>query len=234
MKKITITLILVVAMMATVLCTSVSAYISADAEYFAETLLEIYGWYGEEGMTEADKAQWDNYIAKYGMTDEQSDAIFAASSHDEGLVGNFRTRVYTDEEKAKLQNFANEIANILGLTVGYSTGTVTFYKDGEVALSFSGISAITENGSTTTSTDVTPSTEEPTVTEPAVETEVGAEANAETTTTTETEAEETSATQVSEPVKDSTPKTGSLNLEAVLAIVSLASLVGMVVASKKN
>ena len=146
-KLIAISLVfLMVAMFATTTVKAVSGATIVD---------DVYNLGKKYGLTEADKARADRYVADNPITDEQAATIYAkaqaavqvleeAGATDVKKLG----EQLTADQKTKFEALCQEAASVLGLTLTYKDGYVEVYKDGKKIDTFTFTNKLPYTGNT--------------------------------------------------------------------------------------
>lgn len=125
MKK--VLTIMVILMLSMVLCNV--AY-CAEEESLADKLYSIGSEYG---FTTQDKVKIERYLATNEITRNQEEQIISKAQEMVEVMSKEQTKDYdslSKESQSKIKKIASEAANILGLTLEYSSRSVSIYKDG--------------------------------------------------------------------------------------------------------
>ena len=125
MKK--VLTIMVILMLSMVLCNV--AY-CAEEESLADKLYSIGSEYG---FTTQDKVKIERYLATNEITKDQEEQIISKAQEMVEVMSQEQTKDYdslSKESQSKIKKIASEAANILGLTLEYSSRSVSIYKDG--------------------------------------------------------------------------------------------------------
>ena len=132
MKKVLSILILFVLLFSLTITVNASS-----ADDLADTLYSLGSPYG---MTSSDKVRIERYLADNDVTDEQADEIIAYAEEAVAIMEEAGATSYsdlTDSQKSELKSIANAVADILGLTLTYSSGTVYVYQNGTLIEAYS-------------------------------------------------------------------------------------------------
>ena len=132
MKKVLSILILFVLLFSLTITVNASS-----ADDLADTLYSLGSPYG---MTSSDKVRIERYLADNDVTDEQADEIIAYAEEAVAIMEEAGATSYsdlTDSQKSELKSIANTVADILGLTLTYSSGTVYVYQNGTLIEAYS-------------------------------------------------------------------------------------------------
>ena len=128
MKKLLTISILFVMILA--MCTSMVC-----ATTKAELADQLYTIGSKYGATAADKIRVERFVADNNLTDAQATAIVAKANEIAAVFNNAGVTSYsqlTAAQKAQVKALANEAASIAGVTLLFTNGNVSVYKDGKL------------------------------------------------------------------------------------------------------
>ena len=131
MKKL-LTMALVFVLVSMVAITTVKAVSGATI------VDDVYALGKKYGLTEADKARADRYVADNPITDEEAATIYAKAQESIKIleeagatdVKKLDTQLNA-EQRAAFEAKCQEAASVIGLTLTYNNGNVEVYKDGK-------------------------------------------------------------------------------------------------------
>ena len=95
----------------------------------------IYSMCSPYGMRESDKVKVERYLADYPVTEAQANEIVAKVQEAIDIMKAAGTTKYsklTSEEQARIKTIANEIANIIDVTLVLRADSVEVYKNGKL------------------------------------------------------------------------------------------------------
>ena len=128
MKKVLTIAILFV--MVAMLATSV-----VNAATTSELVDKIYSMGEKYGLTSADKVRLERFLADNPVSEEEADQLIAKAEaavkvmEDAGVTS---VSELTTAQKNQLKSIANEAADIVGVTLVFSSSKVEIYKDGKL------------------------------------------------------------------------------------------------------
>lgn len=128
MKKLLTISILFVMILA--MCTSM---VSATTK--AELADQLYTIGSKYGATAADKIRIERFVADNELTDAQATAIVAKANQIAAVFDNAGTTSYNQlsaDQKAQVKALANEAASIAGVSLVFTNGNVSVYKNGKL------------------------------------------------------------------------------------------------------
>lgn len=101
----------------------------------AELPDELYKRGAKYGVTVSEKVKMERYLADYPVTDEEAGQILAKAGEAARLMDSFgKTKIsdLTKSEFNQLKTLANEIAEILDVTLVFKSNSVEIYKNGKL------------------------------------------------------------------------------------------------------
>ena len=128
MKKVLTIAILFV--MVAMLATSV-----VNAATTSELVDKIYSMGEKYGLTSADKVRLERFLSDNPVSEEEADQLIAKAEaavkvmEDAGVTS---VSELTTAQKNQLKSIANEAADIVGVTLVFSSSKVEIYKDGKL------------------------------------------------------------------------------------------------------
>lgn len=101
----------------------------------AELPNELYNRGAKYGVTVSDKIKMERYLSDYPVSDEDAGRILSKAGEAARLMDSFgKTRIsdLTKSEFNQLKTIANEIAEILDITLVFKSNSVEIYKNGKL------------------------------------------------------------------------------------------------------
>ena len=111
---------------------------------------ELYAKLKAYGMTAADKVEVERYLADNKLSADDANAIMAKADEAVAIMDAAGVTNYadlSDEDKEQIKSIATEAADIAGVDITISNGTVSIYKDGKL---FTQLKSDGVNGHSTT------------------------------------------------------------------------------------
>ena len=113
----------------------IGVFTSVNATKSSELAGEIYTLLKPYGMTNSNRVRINRYLADNPVTEKQADQIIAKVKEAIKVMDKAGAKKYSDlsdSEKDEIKSIASEAADILGLTLKFSTGSVSIYKNGKL------------------------------------------------------------------------------------------------------
>ncbi len=101
----------------------------------AELPNELYNRGAKYGVTTSEKIKMERYLSDYPVTDEEANAILSKAGEAANLMDSFgKTKIgdLTKSEFNQLKTIANEVAEILDVTLVFKNNSVEIYKNGKL------------------------------------------------------------------------------------------------------
>lgn len=96
---------------------------------------ELYNRGAKYGVTVSDKVKMERYLSDYPVTDEEAGQILSKAGEAARLMDSFgKTKIsdLTKSEINQLKTIANEVAEILDVTLVFKSNSVEIYKNGKL------------------------------------------------------------------------------------------------------